>query len=157
MNTCFTRSKMPIRLINEHDLPTLRKWKNDHRNFFFFKGEISPEQQAEWFRGYRTRPDDYMFMVLFGDTEIGCMGIRLIDGKWDWYNCILGLKEYGKMGLMGKALKEMIALAVNLKPVPVTSKILINNDPILNLHLRNGFIIESEQPDHYCMLYKGNL
>lgn len=146
-------SKLSLRSTNENDLDNLRQWKNGQREFFFFKGEISPEQQHEWFRAYQKRPEDYMFIVLVEETAIGCTGIRLLDDSWDVYNVILGSAEHGEKGLMSKALQAMLRFAASRRPNPITVQVLKHN-PAVGWYKKNGFVITSEQPDHFCMSYQ---
>ena len=145
--------KLSLRMANDGDLPNLRQWKNEQREFFFFKSEILPEQQREWFRAYQQRPDDFMFMVLVANTPIGCMGIRLIDDLWDIYNVILGSSGYGGKGLMGKAFQAMLNFAVSRRANPITLKVLKHN-PAVGWYRKNGFLVTSEQSDHFCMVYQ---
>ena len=147
--------EISLRLINVDDLFNLRQWKNNHREAFFFKGEISFEQQEKWLDEYQKRHDDYMFIVLADDIEIGCMGIRLIDNIWDIYNVILGLQEYGGRGLMSRALGKLIYFAISIKPVTIVCKTLKNNFAV-NWYKKNRFVIISEEENHYNMLYQGD-
>lgn len=142
-----------LRTASEGDLPNLRKWKNNEREFFFFKNEISLEQQREWFRAYLSRTDDYMFVILVNKNAIGCMGIRLIEGGWDVYNVILGSKDFGSKGLMSKAFKAMLQFAVSNHQYSITLKVLKHN-PAIEWYKKNGFTITSEQSDHFCMSYQ---
>ncbi len=146
--------KVSLRLITIDNLENLRQWKNDHREFFFFKGEITSEQQREWFDKYQERPNDYMFIVLADNIEIGCIGIRLIDGIWDLYNVILALTEYGGKGLMSRALMDIVHFANLQNFVSITSKVLKKN-PAVSWYRKNGFVIISEKEDYYNMLYQG--
>lgn len=149
-----------IRLINEDDLPQLRQWKNAHKEAFFYKDEISEEQQIEWFREYQTRPDDHMFMVLSGDgCPIGCIGVRLVEGSWDVYNVILGVPEKRENGLMSLSLKDIVRFATNRSKSRVTTKVLKDN-PAIDWYIWNGFEFEFEHidwipSDYYTMTYKG--
>ena len=143
-----------IRPIYEGDLDNLRKWKNDNREAFFFQKAISPKQQLEWFHEYQKRPDDFMFVVLADDLEVGCMGIRVIDKKWDVYNVIL-CRKYGVRGLMSKAIKEMINAALLHEEIPVTVKVLKGNSAV-DWYKKNSFVIVSEHEDHYFMSYQGD-
>lgn len=143
-----------IRLINEDDLPKLRQWKNDHKEVFFHKDEISEEQQNEWYREYQKKEDDFMFMVFWGKVPIGCIAVRLIDKVWDVYNLILGLPEYGGKGLMSEALKDVIDFTVLCNHKTITCKVLKDNLAIY-WYGKNGFMVTSEYPDHYVMTYRG--
>jgi len=145
--------KISLRTANEGDLPDLRQWKNEQREFFFFKDEISPEQQLEWYRAYRKRPEDYMFIVILEEIAMGCMGIRLIDDVWDVYNVILGLANHGGKGLMSGAFQAMLRFAASRRPNPITLRVLKHN-PAVCWYQKNGFLITAEQPDHFCMSYQ---
>jgi RimJ/RimL family protein N-acetyltransferase len=147
------RLQLSLRTANEVDLPNLRQWKNEQREFFFFKGEISPEQQREWFRAYQARGDDYMFIVRVDETAIGCMGIRLLADSWDVYNVILGLAEHGGKGLMSKAFQTMLRFATSRCPKPITVRVLKRN-PAVGWYKNNGFVITPEKPDHFYLSYK---
>lgn len=127
-----------LRTIAEVDLENLRIWKNDHRESFFFKGLISPEDQVKWFQGYLERPHDYMFIVAVDDHSIGCLGFRDIDEGVDIYNVILGVPEMGHRGLMDKALKILCTYVQKEYPGRQGAKVLRNN-PALNWYQRNGF------------------
>ena len=75
--------KVRLRSISEDHVDLLRKWKNANKNSFFFKEEISDEQQRKWYRSFFERENDYMFLVeeKIG-TEyrvVGCMGFRVVS------------------------------------------------------------------------------
>jgi RimJ/RimL family protein N-acetyltransferase len=148
-----TNLRIILRTANKEDLNNLRKWKNEHRDFFFFKGIITPEQQREWFRNYQSSPENYMFIVTEGGKAFGCMGIRLIDSAWDVYNVILGSPKHGGKGLMSKAFQAMLRFALLRHPLPITIQVLKHN-PAMAWYQKNGFVITSEQPDHYCVLFQ---
>lgn len=144
---------LQIRSANIEDLANLRKWKNAHREYFFFKGEISEDKQAEWFIAYKNRPEDYMFIVLVNQIPIGCMGIRLVGEVWDVYNVILGLEEYGGKGYMSCAFHEMLNFANGCLQIPITLQVLKNN-PAIMWYRKNGFNITSEESEYFCMLFQ---
>ena len=142
-----------LRPANKNDLLNLREWKNHNREFFFFKDEISIEQQREWFSEYEIRTNDFMFIVSDNDSPIGCMGIRLIENVWDVYNVILGLSEYKGKCIMGASLKKMLNFAVIVYQNPITLKVLKHN-PAVSWYKKNGFIIKSEKSEFYFMSYE---
>lgn len=145
--------KIALRTAEQRDLFNLRQWKNAQREFFFHKDEISPEQQKDWFEAYQKRHDDVMFIVQVDGFSIGCMGIRIFDKEWDVYNVILGSADYGKKGIMGKVFQSMLRFASSRKALPITLKVLKRN-PAVNWYRKNGFVVTSEKPDHFCMLYQ---
>ena len=146
--------RIQLRCATTGDLEDLRNWKNQHREFFFHKEEISRAQQEEWFRAYERRADDFMFMVLSGEKSIGCMGIRLIaDRAWDVYNVILGVKEFRGTGLMSSALQQMIRFALSRRPAVIALKILKGNSAV-DWYRSNGFVTTQDRADHLCMTYE---
>lgn len=144
-----------LRQITEYDLFFLRQWKNDHKESFFYKEDISEEQQIKWFQEWQKKSYDYMFIIISEGIPIGCMGIRLIDGVWDIYNVILGLSEFSGNGLMTKALMEMIQFASLLYSKPITAKILKNNKAI-DWYKNNNFSITYQTSDYYTVTYQGD-
>lgn len=142
-----------IREIVESDLPLLRQWKNEHKDAFFHKEDITEERQREWYREIEGRDNDFMFMVVTGEIPVGCIGVRLIDEKWDIYNVIMGDPRYRNKGLMRKALDEVIKFAVTRRNVPVRCKV-IEGNPAVGWYSRNGFKIVWVNPDHIIMEYK---
>jgi RimJ/RimL family protein N-acetyltransferase len=135
------------------DMEHLRAWKNAQRQFFFYQEVISPEQQRTWFDAFVQRPDDYMLMVEYQGTPMGCMGIRLLETEWDIYNVILGDGTHGKQGHMGRAFAAMLALAQQQHDLPITLKVLKHN-PAVGWYLKNGFVKASEAEDHYGLHYQ---
>ena len=85
---------LALRSIAEIDCENLRVWKNENRQAFFYKQEISYQDQRRWYKDYLTRPDDYMFVVVPG-SDVGCMGFRFLEGKIDVYNVIRASREVG--------------------------------------------------------------
>ena len=143
-----------LRSANAGDLANLRQWKNQRREFFFHKEEISPEQQDQWFEAYQVRPDDFMFMVMVGEEPAGCMGIRLGDGDtWDVYNVILGVSELRGSGLMSSAFQAMLRFAASRHCASITLKVLKGN-PAMDWYRKNGFVTSAEYPDHFCMSHR---
>ena len=142
-----------LRAANDNDLEFLRQWKNEQREFFFHKDIITPDQQHAWFAKFKARNDDYMFIVDLNCKAIGCMGIRLLDEAWDVYNVILGLADYGKKGYMGKAFQTMLTYAKSVSNCPITLQVLKTN-PTVAWYEKNGFVVISEQGDHYSLFYQ---
>jgi len=130
-----------LRPINEADLESLRRWKNEHRSRFFYREYITRANQNEWYSGYKERTDDHMFNVLASNTDIvGCMGIRWESesSSWDVYNVIRGSSIYKGSGVMSLGLCELIRFALNKKVAPITLVVLKDN-PAVGWYARNGF------------------
>lgn len=148
----FKENNLLMRTVCVDDLEHLRKFKNANRKYFFHKDEILSVQQHEWFRAYANRDNDYMFVILDGENQIGCMGIRLIEGVWDVYNIILGDQQYSKCGIMGTCYQEMLSFSQSLIMSPIVLKVLKIN-PAVTWYKKQGFEIVSDAEDYYVMKY----
>ncbi|MCS7070297.1 MAG: GNAT family N-acetyltransferase [Anaerolinea sp.] len=75
--------RIRLRLLTEADLPLTLAWRNqDHiRRWFFHADVIQPEQHRAWFEKYRTRDDDFVFIIIERetDTPIGQVALYRID------------------------------------------------------------------------------
>ncbi|MBG0764705.1 MAG: GNAT family N-acetyltransferase, partial [Tissierellales bacterium] len=117
-----------MRSVEEKDAETLRNWKNEHKEHFFFKKEISKDDQLIWFKTFHERLNDFMFIIEDKNQPIGCIGARLYQESIDIYNVILGDKKYKGKHVMKNALWATVSFS-NLiyysKPVRV--KVLTTN------------------------------
>jgi RimJ/RimL family protein N-acetyltransferase len=136
-----------LRTIDAGDLEEMRVWKNANKAAFFFKGEISPADQKKWFEGYKNRPDDFMFMVLFEGAKVGCMGYRLLDGAVDCYN-IMGAPAKRPKGAMAAAMRLMCSHIRAERREEIGCRVVKGNDAV-DWYDKCGFIVMGEQPDHY--------
>ena len=146
-------SRPRLRTIEAGDLEDLRAWKNHDRERFFFKGIIGPEEQAQWYAGFRARPEDFMFMVeaprLPVPRPFGCMGFRLIEGVVDVYNVIRGEDFRGDDAKMSDGLALMCSYALTFGR-DITLRVLRDN-PAVGWYERFLFVRVEERPDHYFM------
>jgi RimJ/RimL family protein N-acetyltransferase len=138
-----------LRSVEVDDAERLRLWKNANRQHFFFKEEISSATQARWMEDYLRRPDDFMFIVELDGRPVGCMGLRLIAGKGDVYNVILGDPETSRRGLMGTCLRMMLAFGRGMTD-EIGLKVLKGN-PATRFYERNGFAVVGDRGDHLEM------
>ena len=145
-----------IKPINKSHLSKLRLWKNQNRNYFFHKDLITQEDQTKWYKLFKSRKNDYMFVIINNNSLVGCMGIRLINEEWDVYNVILGNLKYSKKGIMSIAVFKMIDHALSLKKTKISLKVLKNNPAIIWYKKQNFEIINSNENFH-TMIYKNNI
>jgi len=128
-----------LRTINEGDIETLRGWKNEHREFFFYKEVITEEQQQVWYKRWSQEVYDHLFIVEVEMRRVGCIGTRLFKDTADVYNVILGDKQFGGRGIMSEALCATVAFSQFLYPgLPVCVRVLQAN-PAIGWYERNGF------------------
>jgi hypothetical protein len=120
------------------NVENLRQWKNANRFAFFFQEVITPEMQAEWYKAYASRDDDFMFMVFYRETAAGCMGFRMIDGKADVYNVISGVNDPDFRGAMSRAIRLMCSYILSEFAKEIRLKVLKGN-PAVAWYGRNGF------------------
>lgn len=139
-----------LRTIGPADAEILRQWKNFHRHAFFHQDIISPEQQAIWLAGHAARPDDFMFMVEVEGRAVGCLGWRLLEGRADIYNVMLGEASQGGRGLMGRALNLMCRHILSLGQREIAARVLKGN-PAVGWYERNGFVLAADHDAYYEM------
>lgn len=149
------KDKISIEPINKSHLRSLRLWKNQNKNYFFHKDFITHKDQTKWYKLFKSRKDDYMFVITKNNSLVGCMGIRLINDEWDVYNVILGNLKYSKKGIMNTAFLKMIQYAFSLKKAKISLKVLKNNPAIIWYKKQNFEIIKSNEK-FYTMIYKNN-
>ncbi len=137
-----------LRAVTKDDCEHLRTWKNANRFSFFFQDLITPQQQSEWFEKYVSRSDDYMFIATRGALPLGCMGFRMLSGKADVYNVILGRAEMGGKGWMGQALQLMCSFIRSRHTGEVALKVLRGN-PAVAWYRANGFVETAAREDHF--------
>lgn len=152
MNRIFTivdedAPPVSLRAIAEEDLEDLRLWKNANREAFFFKGEISPEGQREWFRGYLGRPGDFMFIAESEGRKCGCMGFRILSDAADCYN-IIGLPACRGLGILGRAMRLMCSYIQLEHGAPVGCLVLKGN-PAVGWYEKRGYRIAEARAEHY--------
>jgi RimJ/RimL family protein N-acetyltransferase len=145
--------KLVLRTAKLSDIENLRRWKNREKEYFFYKKEISEEQQKEWFNNYLIRSNDFIFILELNDlTPIGCMGIRRLENEWDAYNIILGESAYGNKGYISRGFQTMLDFAIKEENLPITLKVLKQN-PAVTWYEKNGFQKMSDDGDHFYMKY----
>lgn len=149
----LTGDKQGLRLKQAEaaDMEDLRVWKNANREWFFYKKEITPEQQTGWFAKHQARKYDVMFMVQEADGEAwvntGCMGFRVTEGGLiDLYNIMRGRKVEGSGHTMGEAFCLMNAYLAKTYALPVTCEVLEAN-PARAFYERNHMAVTEQRAE----------
>jgi hypothetical protein len=133
---------LELESIDEGHLEHLRRLKNAHRYRFFHQDEISPEQQLRWYAAYRTRPDDWMFIIHHNGSEKGCIGYRIIDGSIDLYNFMKGQSGDVRPPFTHHAFDLLCSFAGGSTGLPIRGRVLDGN-PFLQWIQKHGFVIIS--------------
>lgn len=142
-----------LRSIRPSDMETLRRWKNAHREGFFFQGCISPEQQRAWFAGYCTRANDTMFIVEDQAGALGTMGIRPDSRNMDIYNVIRGASRPTRNGEMSRAIRLLALYAQRCGAEAVLVRVRLDN-PAVRWYVNNGFRLSVTRGDHVIMQWE---
>ncbi len=66
------KNKISIIPINKSHLSKLRLWKNQNKNYFFHKDLITKEDQTKWYKLFKSRKNDYMFVIINNNSLVGC-------------------------------------------------------------------------------------
>ncbi|MFA6003305.1 MAG: GNAT family N-acetyltransferase [Elusimicrobiota bacterium] len=140
-----------LRAITDADLEDLRLWKNANRAAFFFKGELSREDQKRWFQGYSARPQDFMFMVEAEGGKAGCMGFRILEsGAADCYN-IIGVPAAQGRGIMSRAMAMMCGYIRDAHCRRVGCLVIKENPAVGWYTGRCAYRVAAEKSDHVVL------
>ena len=146
----FQHKNLILETVCIDDLEQLRAWKNENRQYFFNKNVISRDDQAKWFNDFSKREDDYIFMVKYGNLNIGCIGFRLLSDIVDVYNVIIGNKQYLSKGIMSFVLALMCSFIFDNYKNDITVRVLLDN-PARKWYVKNNFFEICEKEDHVFM------
>ena len=153
-DTCFPNRNISVRKVVLEDQETLRTWRNDHSQRFFYREKIQPlHSSGSGFPTTSLGMRIHLFMVLVNALPTGCIGIRLLDDHWDLYNVMRGVHRLHSHGCMGTALHHVIEFALQRKVIPVQLKVLANN-PACDWYKDNRFSVIKTEEDHIIMQYQ---
>jgi diamine N-acetyltransferase len=105
-----------LRLLEERDLALTLAWRNqDHiRRWFLTSDPITPEQHQEWFRRYRERDDDFVFVIEETDVlkcSVGQVSVYHVDwskGSAEFGRLMIGEEQAHGRGLARKVTRRLI-------------------------------------------------
>lgn len=155
--TLYDKDMADIRLrsIDQRDIEELRVWKNSNRSAFFYKQEISPEAQAQWYRKYLSG-EDYIFMAEININDewekIGCLGFRVVEENVDLYNIMRGRRTEVRSS-MRAAMLILLAHLTRKYDFPVKCDVLAEN-PAVEWYKKCGFLISEYRDNYYIMTYQ---
>lgn len=150
---------MRLRSIEKKDIDDLRIWKNENKSRFFYKQEITPDEQSKWYQGYMHREKDYIFIVEIkvSDTweKIGCLGFRVVEGNIDLYNIIRGRRTEARSS-MREAMHILLAYISARYSYPIKCDVLVDN-PAVEWYNKCGFSIKECRGDYYIMVFEKDM
>jgi len=142
---------LELRTIEKKDIELIRKWRNENRQHFFYKGIIKPLQQIEWFKSYLGNEKENIFIVGYKGIKVGCIGFRFMNNSIDVYNVILGEKKFGGMGIMCRALRLMCSYIVDNYHEDIILMVLPENNKARLWYINNGFEEKGIKEDYIPM------
>lgn len=144
----------PLSLADSELLLILR---NKNREWFFCKKEISREKQAEWYRAYLNRTDDFMFSIHHKKSGvwIGAAALYRVDR-------MRRLAEFGRLVVDGKRVHEKglgldatVCLCnlgfETLGLSKITLEVYQNNIPALKTYAKAGFTVVASDCNRISM------
>ena len=89
----ITRYGVVLHRLENDQIELIRSWRNDKKimKFMFYKGEITPEMQKEWFAAIDNE-QNYFFLILYKGSPVGLINISSID--WESKTAYTGLFIY---------------------------------------------------------------
>ncbi|RMF96805.1 MAG: GNAT family N-acetyltransferase [Candidatus Schekmanbacteria bacterium] len=134
------------------DSENLRRWKNENREAFFYKETITAEMQKIWMDRYFKDSDNFMFIVRYKGTSIGVMGFKIVSEGAEIYNVILGKKEFGGQGIMGRAIRLMNGFILGMDINYIFLRVLSSNDKAIEWYKKNGFVDKGGKENYRLMV-----
>ena len=132
-------SAIDVRLdtIQQDDLEFLRRLRNQERQWFFDRTEITEAAQQAWHQRLPLSPDTHWYLVRADNARAGCFSIKVgMDGRAE-VRCILLSPEFRGRGVMTRAIhKAMADLGPQLR---YFAEVLPDNAESLKLFSRLGF------------------
>ena len=124
---------MQLRPLAEPDLDTIRLLRNRNRQFFFYDAEISPAQQAAWFRSLRDNPIDF-YVIEEDGAVVGTISANTYPEGIEIGNLLLDESARGK-GYMRDAVRQLTT-----EPGHYFAKVKVGNTPSIAVFIDTGFI-----------------
>lgn len=89
----ISRYGITLERLTADTIEMVRQWRNDRKimRFMFYKGEITPAMQQEWFQSINNE-QNFFFLIYLGETPVGLINISSID--WENKTAYTGLFIY---------------------------------------------------------------
>lgn len=65
----------------EDKIELVRHWRNSYkiRKYMEYRDYITPEMQKQWFEKISSTTNDFFFLIVVNDVEVGLINIKDID------------------------------------------------------------------------------
>jgi RimJ/RimL family protein N-acetyltransferase len=89
----ISRYGITLERLTADTIEMVRQWRNDRKimRFMFYKGEITPAMQQEWFQSINNE-QNFFFLIYLDETPVGLINISSID--WENKTAYTGLFIY---------------------------------------------------------------
>lgn len=106
----ISRYGITLERLTADTIEMVRQWRNDRKimRFMFYKGEITPAMQQEWFQSINNE-QNFFFLIYLDETPVGLINISSID--WENKTAYTGLFIYDDTYL-GTDVPVMASLAM---------------------------------------------
>lgn len=136
--------KVCLRLIQAKDLENLRHWRNDNRQYFFDSVFITPEMEQKWFKGYRQKENDLIFIIETpAGRPIGTVSLYRIDPaakQAEFGRMVVGDLANRQKGFGYDAARALLAWGFStLGLEKIVLEVWGNNQPAIRLYEKLGF------------------
>ena len=140
--------RLILRELRNDDIEQVRVWRNqlEIRTWFLHDDIISMEQQQEWYKRYREKPDDLMVMVEIKDTGTPIGSIALYNTDMERHRSeigriMIGNLEYTGKGYAREAMQCIIDAVFTHTPLEeIYLEVKGDNDSAIHLYKRCSFI-----------------
>lgn len=119
----------------------LRELRNENKEYFFSSGEISREQQANWYRNYLEKENDYVFSVYCDDIWIGSASLYNIkNDEGEFGRIVIDGKRVNKNGLGTQAVEAVCRIGFDwLCLKRISLEVLSDNKRAVRVYEKAGF------------------
>jgi len=151
-NIILDSERIKLISVREEDIFKIMKWRNDERirKWFLSNGGIDEEKQIIWFKRYKEREDDIMFVIKVKENGkiIGSVALYSIDFKeknCEFGRMTIGEWQYLRKGFAKEAIKIICKYAFEkLEMKHIYLEVLSINDRAIKLYEKIGFVYDEQ-------------
>lgn len=130
------RDEIRLRNLRSTDLAYTLKWRNESRNAFLDTAEITMKEHREWYRRYKVKDSDHVFIIESNGTRVGQMAIYDIAGTDAEFGRMMIDKEQRHQGIAHRAMRLLLA---NLYDFTLRLVVKTDNSRAIKLYEDCGF------------------